>query len=171
MTAMSSLVEAVKRELAVPGTFGDIFPSTSDDDLIESLGDGFAEAQLNGFFSNVALVRSPGDDDWETSPDLSLAGTAVVVIFTSIRILRAQIRNLNTSERYKAGGVEMETQKAASVLKAEVDWLEKRLQAILDNAQRQTRRAASLATVFDNYIARGGDIWAAGGLASYEYKG
>ena len=169
MTAMSSLVESVKRELAVPGTFAEIFPSTQDSDLIASLADGFAEAQLNGFFPDVAL-NSDGQD-WESDPDLSLAGTAVVVIFTSIRILRAQIRNLNTSERYKAGAVEMETQKAASVLKAEVDWLEKRLQAIVENAQKQARASAGLAAVFDNYIARGGDIWAAGGLASYEYKG
>lgn len=172
MTALSTLVDALKRELAVPGTFDDVFPDTGQSDLVGSLADGFAEAQLQGFFSDVALTSVAGPPvDWTTTPDLSVAGGAMVVIVTSIRFIRAQLRNLTTSERYKAGVVEMETQRAASVLRGELDYLTGRMDALIAQADKRARASAGMATVFDNYIARSGDIYAAGGFFAYEYRG
>jgi hypothetical protein len=173
MTALSTLIEPLKRELAVPGTFPDVFPDTSNADLLGSLADGFAEARLAGFFPDVTLtqVGAAPSLDYETDPDLSLAGTAVVVILTSIRILRSQLRNINSGQRYKAGPVEFETTKAASMLKAELDYLTGRLDKIIENADKAARASAGLATVFDGYIARGGSIERAGGLYAYEYRG
>lgn len=152
MTALSTLTDALKRELAVPGTFDDTFPDTADTDLIGALADGFAEAQLNGFFKDTALAQADGA--WETTPDISLAGGALIVIFASMRTIRAQIRNLNSVERYKAGPAEFEIQHAATTLKAELDYLKARLEAIVKNAGKEAAVSAGMASVFDNYLAR-----------------
>lgn len=155
VTAISTLVPALKRELAVPGTFEDVFPDATNADLTGLLADGFAEAQLFGFFKSVALTPVTGTtSDYEVSPDISAAGGALVVIYASIRTIRAQLRNLKTLARYKAGPVEYETQQAASVLTQELKFLQQRLQDILDSAAGSARASAGLATVFDGYLAR-----------------
>jgi hypothetical protein len=166
MTAISELVPALKRELAVPGTFEDVFPLTEDVDLTMSLADGFAEAQLYGFFPTLTLDDL--GDDWETSQELSGSGAALVVIFTSMRIIRASLRSLLTSERYKAGPAEMEIQRSANLLRDELKFLKERLDGLVSNAKAAARPATA---VFDNYLARGGGITQAGGLYVYEYRG
>jgi hypothetical protein len=168
MTSLETLVEPLKRELAIPGVFADAFPDTTDDDLLGALADGFAEAQLWGFFSTMTLVENNGD--FETSEDLSGAGGALILAFTATRTIRAWLRSLNSSERYKAGPVEYETQRAASMLKAELDYLAKNLQDLILLGQRAQNSAASLATVFDNYQARA-TIALAGGYFSHELVG
>lgn len=167
MTALSSYVDPLKRELAVPGTFDDVFPDTLPNDLIGSLADGFAEAQLWGFFTTLTLTSDDGD--WVTSEDLSGSGGALVTLFTAARILRAQIRNLNTVERYKAGPAEVEFGKAATVLKAELDYINGRIKQLVDEAKRAARGTFS-ATVHDNYFARGGGITYGRGFYDYEYR-
>lgn len=169
MTALSTLVEPLKRELAVPGTFDDVFENTTDADLLASLADGFAEARLRGFFPTMDLAAVTGgepDPDYETSEDLSLAGTALTLIFTSMRILRAQIRAMNTLERYKAGPTEFEIQHASSLLKAELDYMQKRIDDIVAEAQTAVRPLAAFQ--YDNYSAR---VEASfyGGLYAHEY--
>lgn len=172
MTALSTLAPALKRELAVPGTFDDVFPDTVDADLVASLADGFAEAQLYGYFPDVALTADttdPAAPDWATSPDLSAAGGALITIFTSMRILRAQLRTLNSGERYKAGATEFEIQRSAMLLRDELKFLTQRL----DELVRQSRRAVTSVAVIDNYFARGGGITigALGGFHPYELQG
>lgn len=172
MTALSTLVESLKQELAVPGTFEDVFPDTDDDALLLALANGFAEAQLYGFFPDVTLDQTgvTGDTDYEfdTDPDLSLSGGALVVIFTSMRFLRSSIRAINLLEKYKAGPVEFEISKSSNALKAELDFLQKRLDDIIDNAKDAAR---PLAAVFDNYLARTEVAFRATGLYDYEYRG
>ena len=150
MTALDTLVEPLKRELAVPGAFDAAFPNTSDDDLIESLADGFGEAQLMGFFPTYELTG--GEGSWETSLDLSAAGGALVVIFTAMRILRAQIRSQAGSERYKAGPVEIETTRSANVLRDELKFLSNRLDMLIAEGKRASRPTS--VAVFDNYTTR-----------------
>jgi hypothetical protein len=165
MTALSTLVPALQRELAVPGMFEAEFPNTTDIDLAHSLADGFAEAQLYGFFPTLTLDDL--GDDWETSQDLSASGAALVIIFTSIRIIRASLRTLLTSERYKAGPAEVETQRSANLLRDELKFLKERLDGIVAD---QRSAARPMTAVFDNYLARGGGI-TGGGLFAYEYRG
>ncbi|GAB3863345.1 hypothetical protein GCM10028801_30750 [Nocardioides maradonensis] len=167
MTSLQTLIEPLKRELAVPGTFDDVFPDSDDASLAASLADGFAEAQLRGFFPTMTLTQS--GDDYVTSADLSLAGTALVVIFTSMRIIRAQIRAMNTMERYKAGPAEFEIQHAASLLKSELDFLQSRLDDLITQA---TNARIPLAVVIDNYRARVADaFWGAFYSYEFEYNG
>lgn len=165
MTALADLVEPLKRELAVPGVFEDVFPDTDDDALAASLADGFSEAQLHGYFSDLTLTPAP---DFETSKDISAAGGALVVMFTGMRIIRAQLRSLLTSERYKAGAAEMEIQRSANLLRDELKYLQARLDSLILNAQRASRGAVSVA-VIDNYWARNEVMF--GGFYTHEYKG
>lgn len=165
MTALSSLVEPLKRELAVPGVFDDAFPDTDDAALAASLADGFSEAQLFGYFNDMTLSPGPG---YETSQDLSAAGGALVLLFTSMRIIRAQMRSLLTSERYKAGAAEYEIQRSANLLRDELKYLQTRLDGLIVTAQRAARGARS-ATVIDNYWSRQTAMF--GGFYAHEYKG
>lgn len=168
MTVLSELAPALQRELAVPGTFDDVFPDTTLGNLSDSLADAFGEAQLYGFFLDLALTINE-DEEWETSEDLSAAGQALLLIFSSMRIIRAQLRALQTSERYKAGPTEFEIQRSANLLRDELAFLTQRLKDIIDQAARAAR-AASSSYVIDNYLARGGAI-TLGGLYPYEYRG
>lgn len=173
-TALSTLTEPLKRELAVPGTFATLFPDTTDADLLGSLADAFGMARLYRFFPDVGITEQAADPDadpdpivhdWLTTEDLSLAGGALLVIYASMGFIRAQLRNLATTERYKAGSVEFETGHAATVLTAELEFLQKRLDGLLVNAEGAPN-AGSLAKVYDSYIERGGYC---GGFHAYEY--
>lgn len=152
MTALATLVEPLKRELAVPGLFADAFPSTVDDDLQASLADAFAEAQLYGFFPKMTLAET--NADFETSDVLSAAGGALILIFAATRIIRSQLRTLATMEKYKAGPVEFEIQHAATVLTAELAYLKATLDDLIAQGRFAANSGARLATVFDNYVAR-----------------
>lgn len=161
MSDLNDLVEPLKRELAVPGDFDTIFPNTDDGGLAASLADGFAEAQLDGFFPDYAI-------DLNTllvTPDLTNAGQALVVIYSGMRIIRAQLRQLNTVERYAAGPAQYEIQKSSSVLKAELDYLTKRKDDIINKAANGSLEV----TQFDSYFARSSADWYnANGLAPAE---
>lgn len=173
MTLLSTLVEPLKRELAVPGTFSDVFPDTYDEGLLASLADGFAEAQLRGFFGDMALAPDETDpDDWQTSLDLSAAGGALVILFTGMRIIRAQLRALATAERYKAGPTEYEIERSANLLRDELAFLKERLDDLIEDAQRSARAANSV-VVIDNYWARNADAFlgGVGGFHPYEFGG
>lgn len=167
-TQISTLVPAFKRELAVPGAFDTVFPDATTADLVGSLADGFAEAQLFGFFKTTTLTENAGD--WDASPDLSAAGGALIVIYASIRTIRAQLRNLKTLQRYKAGPVEFETGSAATVLTQELKFLQDRLKDIIRNAEGSARASAGLATVFDNYLARECAMASWGGFYPHEWR-
>jgi hypothetical protein len=160
MTAVADLVPALKRELAVPGGYDDLFPDSDDDELAGYLADAFGEAQLYGFFATTTL-----DTDLATTPDLSTAGAALVSLFAAMRIIRAQLRNLNASERYKAGSTEYEITRAATVLKQELTFLQQRITDLITAAKRQALTAT--AYVSDNYFARGGAT-TYGGFFMYE---
>lgn len=165
MTALTDLVEPLKRELAVPGVFEEVFPSTDDAALAASLADGFSEAQLQGYFTTLTLGPAP---DYETSADLSAAGGALVVMFTGMRIIRAQLRTLLTSERYKAGAAEYEIQRSANLLRDELKYLQTRIDQLILTAQRAARGAVS-ASVFDNYWQRTAQQF--GGFLPHEFRG
>ena len=161
MTDLGTLVEALKRELAIPGIFEDVFPDTDDTALTEALKDGFAEAQLYGYFTTLTLT---GD---ETSEDLSLAGGALIILFTAMRTLRAQLRSLTMNERYKAGPVEYETSRSTNLLRDELKYMKERLDDLLANA----RRATSAVYVHDGYFARVAAYASSGAFFGYEWQG
>jgi hypothetical protein len=151
MSDLNDLVEPLKRELAVPGEFDTIFPNTDDGGLVASLADGFAEAQLDGFFPDYVVDL----DTYLVTPDLSNGGAYLVVIYAGMRTIRAQLRALNTVERYAAGPAQYEIQKSSSVLKAELDYLKTRK----DDLVTKAASSSSEVTQYDGYFTRSATDW------------
>ena len=172
MTALVTLVPALQRELAVPGTFATVFPSTGKKDLVGTLADAFAECQLDQFFPDTVLDTTDDDyNQWATTPDLSAAGGALIVIYAAMRTLRANFRTLTTSSTYKAGSVEASQSQSATLLKAELDYLVNRKNDLI--AAGTAARTCSVSQV-DGYLARIGGCGPAyvsvGGFYPYEYR-
>lgn len=162
MSELADLVEAFKREAAVPGTFATAFPNTSDSDIEGSLGDAFAEAQLDGFFGTYEL----DSDEGVITPDVSVAGAALIVLYSGMRLVRQQLRNTKT--RYKAGPVEVE--QSAGALTEELKQLERRKNQLLQNAIRAGRGTGTV-FVADAYVARAQSYDFYGGFFAAELMG
>ncbi len=153
-TDLSTLVDSFKREVATPGTFDTAFPETSEADIIGTLQDGFAEAQLDGFFPTYTLDPATGivanaEDPDPATNGLSLAGQALVVIYAGTRVLRATFTANKTSTRYKAGPVEYETGSSSTVIVQLLRDLTDRKKAMTDLARGQT-----IDYVLDAYYGR-----------------
>ena len=148
MSDLADLVEALKRTVAVPGTFSDVFPETTDEDLVGSLLDGFAEAQLDGYF----IAPEVEVEDTSTTPDLSRAEGALIVLYSAVRIVQTQLINLKTSVRYEAKGLVYEAQTSASVLVALLKDLQARKVLVAD--RKQVGGAGAAFTMADQYLAR-----------------
>lgn len=175
MTALVTLVPALKRELAVPGTFDTVFPDTGTNDLIGTLADAFSQCRLDAFFKDVTLDITNADPKvWATTPDLSDAGGALIVIYAAMRVLRASLRSTSTSSTYKAGSVEASTSQSATLLRSELDYLVQRQKDLIAAGTRGARTCS--ASVVDGYLARIGDTClpaysSIGGFFAYEYLG
>lgn len=128
---LSTLNDSLRRAVAPLGEFATFFPNTTDADLIGTLADAVAEAQLDGFLSGDALDTSLNT----VTPALSTAEQALVVLYARARVLAAGLANLKTRTRYKAGPVEAETEQAASVLVALLRDTSERKKQILDDAK------------------------------------
>lgn len=157
-TDLVDLVEAFKREVAVPGAFAQDYPLTNDEMITASLGDAFAEAKLEGFFKGNTLDV----DEWQVTPALSTAGAALVIAFAGIRLLRQKVLGSTSKTRYQAGPVSAE-QGANSYAQTELlKSLERRRDQLIANAD-----AGPTTFVLDGYVARGGLV---GGLFAHEMR-
>jgi hypothetical protein len=122
------LVEPLRREVSPPGE--DLFPNGSDEEFFGNLQDAFWEARLDGLLTNYT------ESDGSVVP---ISGTTelgrelqqLVVLYAGIRIVRNQLRALNTTFRAQAGPVEFETQKSAQLLKGLLDELIERKKFVL----------------------------------------
>jgi hypothetical protein len=128
---LDELVEVVRREVSPPGS--DLFPNATDDEFLGNLRDAFWEARLFGFFNGFT------EADGSVSPtsgttDLGRDQQQLIVLFAGARILRNEIRNMNTSFRAKAGPVEFEQAKSAQVLKSLLDDVRSRIIYLLQAA-------------------------------------
>jgi hypothetical protein len=153
-TDLFDLVPALKRSVAVPGTFAALFPSSTDEDLALTLLDGFSEAQLDGFFPTYT-----SDDDGLVTEDLTRAQQALVVIYSTVRILQSEVRNRLTHKRYEAGGTVFEEDQGASTLVELLRDYKERKAAL--RAQGRSGPAGSAFWMADAYLMRaaGADVW------------
>lgn len=163
MTDLADLVEPLKREVAVPGTFAALFPDTTDDDLAAALLDAFAQAQLDGFLSN-----SNATDDGILSPDLSRGASALVVLYAGIRFLTVDLINRKSHIRYEASGAVFEQDSAASVLVQALKDLRAKKEAITETAKAQARAQIGT-TVVDGYFIKATDFYK-GEVSGYGYS-
>ena len=145
------LVASLKRFIAVPGGFAALFPNTTDVDLGGLLADGYARAQLDGFF----IGSFSHELDLSTNivtPPLTLREGALVVLYAGKRLVQTQLLNLKTTTRYEAKGLVYDVQQAASVLTA----LLKEYTAELDQLVLLSRQsgASSAFIMADAYFIR-----------------
>jgi hypothetical protein len=148
MSDLNELVEPLKREVAVPGTFDTVFPDTADSDLAATLADAMAEVQLDGFLPLVSVDLAT----FLTTPDISRAAGALLTVYAGIRIVRNQIRNLPTHFKAEAQGNSFERDQAATVFTETLKDLRARKQGFLDSAKRT--QYATTVRMNDGYLVR-----------------
>lgn len=153
MTDLADLVDPLKREVAVPGTFATMFPDTKDDDLIGTLADGLAETQLDGWMLGLRLDL----DTNLTTPDLSLAGRALIVVYSGIRILRNALANQSSHVRYESAGNVYETDRGAGLMKEALSDLNKRRAGLID---LRLKRSGTAVYTRDGYMVRANAFYA-----------
>lgn len=122
ITNAGDLIEPLKRAVAAPGGYDDAFPNGDDDTLFAYITDAFSEARIDRFFPLNTV-------DWVTgdfNPILSQGDGYLVVLYAAINILGTQLRNMGTSNTYKAGPVEYSTTNSATVIKGALDALQAR---------------------------------------------
>jgi len=127
---LGDLIESLEREVSPPGT--DLFPNAVEDEFFGHLQDSFWEVKLDGIeaFDNYTEAEglvSPVTGVVELTRDLQ----QLVVLYAGIRIVRNELRNINTLFRSVAGPVEFETQQSASVLTAILAELQQRRNFVL----------------------------------------
>ncbi len=154
MTDLFDAIPSLKREVAPPGRFATLFPEATDVDLAAQLVDGLYRAKLDGWFSSYE-----GDPDtFEVTPDLSLDGVQLVVLYAATQFITTDITNRPTHRKYAAGGgLETETDYGASVL---VERLKELAQAKKDLLTAARGNGATTVYLHDGYAVRVGDLYA-----------
>jgi hypothetical protein len=111
---LEDLLDPIKTELSPPGT--DLFPNATDDEWVENLRNGFWEAKLFDFFENYTEFDGLVDPITGTT-DMPREEQQLIVLFAGARVLRNELRNLNTRFKAVAGPVSFEQEKSANLLK------------------------------------------------------
>lgn len=134
----------MKRAISSPGGFAAEWPGLTDENVALILSDGFATAQMQGWFPTYSL----NPDTFEVTPDLSNAGLMLAASYAAVKALRSKILSLQGGTRYKAGPVEAETSPQATVLtsllkstESEIDFIRQQV------ASRVTPRIGDLTAV------------------------
>lgn len=148
---LADLVESLKREVSPPGT--DLYPGVSEDTWVGHLADAFWEARLSGMLSGYEEADGLVTPLDATADDMTRDLQQLLVLFAGLRIVLTSYQNVNSSFRAKAGPVEFETQKAASVLKGVLDAIRERIQRAIDKLD-ELSTAAIDTVMFDAVIQR-----------------
>lgn len=137
MSDLSDMVPALRRSIAVPGGFAELFPDAIEAELVGLLADAVAEAQLDGFLRDYEV-----DPDLESiEPDISNgefpnAFGALVLLYASYQLLRNEVMNRKTHVRYQAGSAVFEEDQTASMLNELMRQARKRLEELRLRAER-----------------------------------
>jgi hypothetical protein len=147
---LSDSLDSLRYAVARPGTFTTNYPETTDDMLLQTLMDGFAEAQLMGLLGTYSV-----DEDGFVSPALTGGQVALVVLFAAVRFLRSELINRNTSVVYEAGSTHYETTQATNILRDILKALQVQKDAVTDAlANGGTTGGAQAFYMADQYLAR-----------------
>ena len=150
---LSDHVEWLKREVAVPGAFTRLFPETTDDDLAAAMVDGLYRAKLDGWLPRV----DADPDTFEVSEPISMTAVAVIVVYSSIKFIQNQIKDMATRQTYKAPGVEATTEHASNLLTERLKELADEKKQLVANARAS--RGGSPVFMQDGYAIRVGALY------------
>jgi hypothetical protein len=129
---LEDLIDSLKREVGTPGNENSTFPNATTTAWVGWLQDGFWEIYLDGFAQDYKVEEGEVSHRSPSGPELGGELQQLIVLYSGIRIVRNQLRQLNTSFRAKAGPVEYETQQSAQVLARILDELTRRRNLILE---------------------------------------
>ena len=139
-TEIIDLRPSLKREINPPGF--EQYPDIGSSELDGYLLDGFWESKLLAMLSSYTVIAgedldtpqagktffiTTGSTDDTADTDMADHIQMLVVIFAGFRLLRTKALNLATNFSAKAGPVEYEQQVSATVLRAILQSLERRL--------------------------------------------
>lgn len=139
---LTTLIEPLTRAVNPPGQ--DFYPGTDASEWEGRLADAFWAGRLDGFF--VGYVEADGEvSPVSGSEDLDRRYQQVIIEYAAMRALEAKLLSLATAQKYKAGPVEVETQRSAQVLaellKSALGRLTRIRDDIVTNAQAATSTA------------------------------
>jgi len=146
---LEDLVPDIIVALNIPGE--DLYATVAPETWVGYLKDGFWNAVLEGLLSGYTesdgVISSTSGD--EAMPrDLQ----QLIIMYTSIAVLRNRLFSLQTLFRAKAGPVEYEVQQSAQVMKALLDEFSERRKFILQRLSDSG--TATGIYYFDSYLAR-----------------
>lgn len=141
-TPVTDLVDALKREINVPGF--EQLPDITSAELQGYILDGFWEGKLAGLMTayDVDMTANPPNIEDSSGGDFPAHFQLMTVIIAGLRILRLKSMNLAVNLRAQAGPVEYEQQASATTIRAILDSLE--------------RRYAELRRLYSDLIGTGG---------------
>lgn len=133
-TLISDMRQMLRREVNVPGF--EQLPDISSSELDGYIADGFWEARLAGILSDYtitdgselvppaagAVIKKTSDDG-----NLEEQWQILVVMYAALKMLRLKALNLALNFKAVAGPVEYEQQVSATVLRAILESLERRV--------------------------------------------
>lgn len=164
MDTVDPLLDSLRRAVAVPGTFETIFPDTNEDGLKGSLLDGAAEAQLDGFLSDLSWDADPESPTWgELDPDITQAQGALLVLYSSKRFIETELQNRKNHVKYEAsGGLAFEQDYSAQVMTQRLKEISERIKEVRTRAD--TAGAGAAFEMADMYlgVALESTSWTAG---------
>ena len=134
--ALSDLVPTLRRTLNPPGQALFVAPSS---EWVGRLSDAFWDGRLQDFFVGYTIVANKIEPIDEGGEDLGRDLQTLIIRYAAIRALHAKLLSMSTSTRQKAGPVEIETQRSASLLVA----LLKDMSAELEQVKLRIRNEAS----------------------------
>lgn len=142
--ALTTLVPTLQRTLNPPGTT--VFTASSTE-WVGRLADAFWTARLQDFFIGyvvdpVTNAVTPVDP---TADDLSRDMQSAIVSFAALTALRAALLNTPTGNRAKAGSVEVETQRSATLLVGLLKDVSADLQALKDRILKDATATTGVA--------------------------
>lgn len=139
-TAISDLIPMLKREINAPGF--EQYPDIGGGDQLGYIEDGFWDVRLAGMLGsytveygqNLPTPLTTGakyfTDSSTKTEDLEQKYWMMIILFAGLRLLRLKIMNLAVNFKAEAGPVSYEQQASATVLRALLDSLMKRVQEL-----------------------------------------
>lgn len=114
---LAEVIDSLRREVNAPGE--DLFPNATDDDWLGNLQDSFWDAMLDGLISPAAYTEADGvvSPIAPNTTEFSREFLQLVVFYAGVRIIRNYFSGMNSTFKAKAGPVEYETQKSATVVR------------------------------------------------------
>lgn len=148
---LADLVESLQREVSPPGS--DLYPAATEDTWVGYLADAFWEARLNGLLSGYAEADGLIEPLNASADDMSRDLQQLLVLYAGLRITLTAFQNVNGSFRAKAGPVEFETSKSATVLAGVLDAIRERIRRALDLVEQNSATGVDV-VMFDAVIER-----------------